>query len=51
MNEKKELTITQILDDIKTEICDDYCRHPYQFSDEEQEDLGAICEHCPLERI
>ena len=50
MDEKK-ITITQILDDIEAEICDEYCKYPYQFSDDEQAELDAICETCPLKRI
>lgn len=36
---------------IKAEICDDICRYPYQFNEDEQAELDAICAKCPLERV
>ena len=36
---------------IKAEICDDICRYPYQFNEDEQAALDAICAKCPLERV
>lgn len=36
------------LDKIASQICDDYCRYPYQFGEDEQEDLDAICKDCPV---
>ena len=45
----KEKSITQILDDVKSEICDKYCKYPYEVEDEA--DLDKICENCPLERL
>ena len=45
----KEKSITQILDDVKSEICDKYCKYPFEVEDEA--DLDKICENCPLERL
>ena len=48
-NMNKEKSITQILDDVKSEICDKYCKYPYEIEDEA--DLDEICKNCPLERL
>ena len=45
----KEKSISQILDDVKSEICDKYCKYPYEI--EGEADLDKICENCPLERL
>lgn len=39
---------SNLTESIKAEICDDICRYPYQFSEDEQEDLDAICDKCPI---
>lgn len=39
---------SDLTESIKAEICNDICRYPYQFSEDEQEDLDAICEKCPI---
>lgn len=36
---------------VKAEICDDICRYPHQFNEDEQAELDAICAKCPLERV
>ena len=46
---EKEKTIPQILDEIASEICDKYCRFPYEISDEEE--LMKKCENCPIGRL
>ena len=48
MDKEKTKSITEIIEDAKTEMCDDYW---YQFSEDEQDDLYAICETCPLDRL
>lgn len=51
--EKKESkTITDILEEVKQEICDDYCKYPTLVDD--REDLFADdspCMKCPLTRL
>ena len=47
MNNEK--SISQILDDVKSEMCNKYCKYPYEIEDEA--DLDKICENCPLERL
>lgn len=50
-DKEKAKTVYEILEEVKASICDEYCRYPYQFSEDEQDDLYAICETCPLERL
>ena len=45
MNER----ITQMLEEIEAQICDEYCKYAYQIT--EEEDLYLICETCPLNRL
>ena len=40
-----------ILDDIASQICDEYCKYPHQFSDDDQGGLYVICESCPVNRL
>lgn len=37
-----------VVEDIKEQMCDDYCRWPHELT---QKELDAVCEECPLERI
>lgn len=46
MNEK---TITEMLAELASEICDKYCRYPYEVKTEE--DLYEICEDCPVNKL
>ena len=38
------------LEEVREEICDDYCRHPHR-SELSDDDLMEICEKCPLNRL
>ena len=42
----KEKTISQILEEVASRICDDYCKFPNECKSEEE--LYEICEDCPL---
>lgn len=46
-------TITEILDEIATEMCDKYCKYPYEWDEEKDGQLceSEICANCPLNRI
>ena len=37
------------IEDIKTEICEEYCRYPHEASS--QKALDAICADCPMEKL
>lgn len=50
-DKEKAKTVYEILEEVKASICDEYCRYPYQFGEDEEDDLYAICETCPLERL
>ena len=53
--ENKEKTVSQIIEEVKTEICDKYCRYPtmYDMDDEDQynEMIEKVCSNCPLDRL
>ena len=51
MDKEKIKSVSEIIENVKTEMCDEYCKYPYQFSEDEQDALYAICETCPLERL
>lgn len=51
MEKEKTMTVYQIIEAVKEEICSEYCKYSYQFSEDEQDDLYAICETCPLDRL
>ena len=48
--EKEVKTISEILEEVKTQICDDYCRYPREIEDYD-ELLDGICSSCPFERL
>lgn len=42
------------LEEIKTEMCDKYCKHPESyrlFGDTEEEMIDEVCVNCPLSRL
>ena len=49
MEEKKIQTIPQIIEEVKIEICDNYCKYPNEIKDDEE--LYDICGECPLGRL
>lgn len=48
------MSISEIIEEVKTEICDAYCRWPREW-DEEKEGFelseSNICRDCPLGRL
>lgn len=46
--------ISETIEEVKTAICNDYCRYPREW-DEQVEGMelceSAICEDCPLNRL
>ena len=48
LNEGVEL-ISDFFEDIKEQICDDYCKWPHEA--ESDTALNAICEECPLQKL
>lgn len=53
--EEKAKTVSQIIEEVKNEICDKYCRYQtiYDADDEDEltEMMEKICFNCPLDRL
>ena len=50
---EKQKTVSEIIDDVKSEICDRYCKHFDRGADELEYEvmLHEYCEECPLNRL
>lgn len=50
----EQMSITEIIEDVKADICNNYCKYPHIF-DEESEGCelceSDICQNCPLVRL
>lgn len=44
-----EETVTDIINELATEMCEKYCRFPSEVSDPDQ--MDEICANCPLTRL
>jgi hypothetical protein len=50
-------SVTEIFEEIKTEICDHYCKYPdiYDTREDSDEEYGKmikeVCNSCPLNRL
>lgn len=40
-------TIPEIVEEVKKNICDNYCKYPSEYTDQEQM-IEERCENCPL---
>lgn len=47
-NTEKNLTISDITEEVMSEICEKYCRFPFEL---EQDELDKRCSECPLNRL
>ncbi|MGN0417032.1 hypothetical protein [Anaerostipes faecalis] len=47
--ESKNKTVTDILEEVKQQICDDYCKYPTLIDDIEE--LDTKCTECPLNKL
>ena len=51
----KQKSISEQIEDVKQEMCDNYCKMPYRYSANEWEELlndnKAPCNECPLNRL
>lgn len=45
----KGASVTEILESVKDDICDEYCKYSGQINDNEQR--MSICGRCPLDRL
>ena len=48
-NSQKDLTVTEILDQVKDEFCNDYCRYTKECT--EQFEKEGDTRPCPLDRL
>lgn len=48
-NNTNDMTITEQIEVIRAEICDQICKYRETVDDEEE--LYKLCEHCPLGRL
>ena len=50
----EQMSITEIIEDVKADVCNNYCKYPHIF-DEESEGCelceSDICRNCPLGRL
>lgn len=54
MMKDKGKTVSEIIEEVKTEICDNYCRYTtiYNINDGEYDaTMEEICVNCPLSRL
>lgn len=51
-NKQRDMTVSDIIEDVKKRICDDYCRYPDEYGLAGFDDMNAEkCEDCPLGRL
>lgn len=48
MEEEKQKSVSEIIEDIKTEICNDYCKYAGKY---DGENLPKECDSCSLNRL
>lgn len=51
MDEANKITVADLLDYVAAKICDDYCKYPEQYGEDNEEELYKYCEKCPLSRL
>ena len=51
-SDDRDMTASDIIEEVKTQICDDYCKYPDAYGPARFDDLIAEkCEDCPLGRL
>ena len=48
---ESQKTVSEIIEEIKAEICDDYCKYPKKYKDEDALLESDTCNRCPLNRL
>lgn len=51
MEIKSRIIVADILEQVKSDMCDNYCKWPALLVDEPEDALLDICDRCPLERL
>lgn len=49
--EKLSTIVSETIEAVKRQICDDYCKYPAEYSGENEQMLEEQCEDCPLNRL
>ena len=49
MEDTKKPTLPDIIEEVATEFCDEYCRFPFEIEYEEL--LDKKCANCPIQRL
>ena len=45
-------SIIEIIEEVKEDICSNYCKYPSMYSPEDwEENMDEICSNCPLDRL
>lgn len=46
-------TFTELIEDILADICDNYCKYPEQYADDDGVDalINERCDNCPFQRL
>ena len=49
------MTVSEIFEEVKTEMCDKYCKYPCEYDPEDHDGVELfdtdICKNCPLGRL
>lgn len=45
------IRVLEELEEIKTDICDHYCKYPAEWDEDDGPIEDAICKNCPLTRL
>lgn len=55
LDNAKPVSIAEQIEDIKKDMCDNYCKMPYRYSANEWEEIvysdDSPCNNCPLNRL
>lgn len=55
LDKAPELSIADIVEDVKKDICDNYCKMPYKYSEAQWDEIfgteACPCWNCPLNRL
>lgn len=48
----KNETICEIIESVKSDICDHYCKYPERYTEDKSDDIfDEKCKDCPLNRL
>ena len=50
MEDTKKPTLPDIIEEVATEFCDEYCRFPFEIEDYDTL-LNTKCANCPIQRL